>query len=68
MSLAGNEVELIEALPVLVPIADPKPITCSDGQRYVAVLNWHLGENPTDPTVVGCGAARVSSSETTSAA
>ena len=55
--LAGNEAELIQALPVLVPIADPAPIACSPGRRFVAVLNWHLGEEATDPAIVGCGPA-----------
>ena len=45
----AEEVELIEAMPVLIPVADPKPITCDEGQRYVAVLNWHFGEDRTDP-------------------
>jgi hypothetical protein len=54
--LAGNEVELIQALPVLARIADPRPIACH-GQRLVAVLNWNLGEKSTDPIIVGCGPA-----------
>jgi hypothetical protein len=55
--LAGNEVELREALPVLARIADPKPIACGDERRMVAVLSWYLGESPTDPAIVACGPA-----------
>jgi hypothetical protein len=55
--LAGREVELIEAIPILIPVANPEPTPCEGDQRFVAVLNWHYGEDPDDPVIVGCGRA-----------
>ena len=46
-------------MPVLIPVANPKPTPCDDGQRFVAVLNWHFGEDrTTQPCRLRRGATR----------
>ena len=39
--VTGRDVELVAALPVLMPLAAEPPRRCRPGQRFVVVLDWH---------------------------
>jgi hypothetical protein len=57
VEVTGPDVELVEALPVLVPLVREEPAGCNPGESFVAVMTgtspW--AEDPNDPTVVACG-------------
>jgi hypothetical protein len=57
VEVTGPDVELVEALPVLLPLAREKAGGCKPGDTFVAVMTgtspW--AEDPADPPVVACG-------------
>jgi hypothetical protein len=55
----GNEVELVEALPVLVPLADVEAGGCADGERLVVVLSSSGTDDSGDPLVQACDPGQV---------
>lgn len=55
----GNEVELVEALPVLVPLAREKASGCATGDRFVVVLSSSGTDDSGDPLVRACSPAEV---------
>jgi hypothetical protein len=50
----GNETELVEALPVLVPFAKEAPVGCGSGDRFVVVLSRSGSDDSGDPLVRAC--------------
>jgi len=57
VEVTGPDVELVEALPVLLPLAREKAAGCKPGDTFVAIMTgtspW--AEDPADPPVVACG-------------
>ncbi len=55
----GNEVELVEALPVLVPLAREDASECAPGDRFVVVLSSSGTDDSGDPLVRACSPGEV---------
>ena len=49
VSVVGANVELVEALPVLMPLADEPPRDCAPGERFVVVIDRGQPGTPTPP-------------------
>ena len=55
VDVTGTNVELVEALPVLMPLADEPPRDCGPGRRVVVVIDNHPGQTATDdPLLEAC--------------
>jgi hypothetical protein len=55
VDVIGRNLELAQALPVLMPLADEPPRGCEPGQRFVAVVDWYAGvTSPDDPVLTAC--------------
>lgn len=55
----GNEVELVDALPVLVPLAVEDASGCARGDRFVVVLSSSGSDDSGDPLVRACSPGEV---------
>jgi hypothetical protein len=57
VDVTGPDVELVEALPVLLPLAGGTGGSCEPGGTFVTVMTGTNpgGEDPNDPPVVACG-------------
>lgn len=55
----GNEAELVEALPVLVPLAGESASGCATGDRFVVVLSSSGTDDSGDPLVRACSPGEV---------
>jgi len=49
VSVVGANVELVVALPVLMPLADERPRDCDPGERFVVVIDRGQPGTPTPP-------------------
>jgi hypothetical protein len=58
VDVTGPDVELVAALPVLVPLAEEEAAGCTEGETFTVVMTgtspW--AEDPNDPMVVACNA------------
>ena len=55
VDVLGENVEFVQALPVLMPLADEPPRNCSPGRRVVVVIDNHPGQTPADaPLLEAC--------------
>jgi hypothetical protein len=53
--VTGSNVELVSALPVLMPLANEPARLCAPGERFVVVIDWFAGETPSDdPVLAAC--------------
>ncbi len=52
VDVMGRNVELVLALPVLMPIAEETPHSCEPGQRFIVFLDWSPGETPAEDAMV----------------
>lgn len=55
----GNEAELVDALPVLVPLAGGEASGCAPGDRFVVVLSSSGTDDSDDPLVRACSPGEV---------
>jgi hypothetical protein len=56
VAVTGSNVELVQALPVLMPIAGARPRDCRDDQRFAVVIDWIYGPTrSTDAVITSCG-------------
>jgi hypothetical protein len=56
VSVTGSNVELVAALPVLMPLAEERPRGCLPDERFLAVIDWGYGQTPSDdPLLSECG-------------
>ena len=55
----GNEIELVEALPVLVPFAGEEASGCATGDRFVVVLSSSGTDDSGDPLVRACAPGEI---------
>ena len=44
VEVTGSNVELVSALPVLMPLANEPARLCAPGERFVVVIDWFAGE------------------------
>jgi hypothetical protein len=49
VTVVGANVELVRALPVLMPLADEPPRNCAPGERFVVVIDRGQPGTPTSP-------------------
>jgi len=55
VEVTGRNVELVSALPVLMPLANEPARACAPGERFVVVIDWFAGETPSDdPVLAAC--------------
>ena len=55
VAIIGLNVEFVEALPVLMPLAQEPPHGCTHGERFVVVLDRGApGDSSADPVLVAC--------------
>ena len=55
VDVTGRNVELVDALPVLMPLADEPARDCAPGERFVVVVDWFAGETTSDdPVLAAC--------------
>jgi hypothetical protein len=65
--VAGTDVELIMALPILEPYAHQRPSACVPGERFLALIYGSVGSKKSadgSPALAACGADRVALLET----
>ena len=57
VNVTGSNIELVQALPVLMPLADTLPRDCSSPrERFVVVIDWMYGVTPpSNPALSACG-------------
>lgn len=56
VDVTGSNVELVQALPVLMPLTRERPRDCAPGARFVVVIDWIYGATPPeDPVLSACG-------------
>jgi hypothetical protein len=56
VAATGSNVELVLALPVLMPLAREAPRDCAMGERFLVVIDSVYGPTPPeDPLLVACG-------------
>jgi len=58
LTVIGTNLELVQAMPVLMPLADAVPRRCSpsSGERFVVVIDWMYGTTPRfNRTLAACG-------------
>jgi hypothetical protein len=56
LDVTGHDVELVQALPVLMPLANEPARDCVPGARYVVVVDAYSGREtgPDDPLIARC--------------
>jgi hypothetical protein len=60
ISVTGSNVELVAALPVLMPLARATSRGCEKNERFLVVIDWAYGPTTSqDRSLVACGSAQV---------